>query len=132
MGDPMRFIMTAAHTGGAYALAEQVIRPGNGAPPHIHHREAESFYILEGTFEATVNGTTSRLEKGDFAHVPPGAVRSFTNVGTTDGRLLIMHCPGSASEFYIGMGKLSFPPNLNDIAALAQKHGIELVMPDAK
>ena len=32
-----------------------------------------------------------------------------------------MHCPGSASEFYIGMGKLSFPPNLNDIAALAQK-----------
>ena len=130
MGDPMRFIMTAAHTGGAYALAEQIVRPSNGAPPHIHHREDESFYILGGSFEATINGKTIRLEQGDFAHVPRGAVRSFTNVGQTDGRLLIMHCPGSASDFYIAMGKLPFPPNLNDIAELAQQHGIELVMPD--
>jgi len=130
MGDPMRFIMTAAQTGGAYALAEQVVRPGNGAPPHIHHREDESFYILDGTFEATVNGKTFRLEKGDYVHVPRGAVRSFTNVGKSHGRLLIHHCPGAASEFYIAMGKLPFPPDLNDIAELAQKHGIELAKPD--
>ena len=128
MGDPMRFIMTAAQTGGAYAIAEQEIRPGNGAPPHIHHREDETFYILDGSFLVVIDGQEYRVSKGDFVHVPRGSVRSFTNIGQSNGRLLIHHCPGMASDFYIGMGKLPFPPDLNDIAKLATAHGIELVM----
>lgn len=131
MGDPMRFIMTAAQTGGAYALAEQTVRPGNGAPPHIHHNEDETFYILDGEFEATSDGAAHRLRTGDFLHVPRGAVRSFCNVGQRDGRLLIHHCPGSACEFYIGMGKLPFPPKMEDVVALGARYGIELVVPPA-
>ena len=128
MGDPMRFIITAAHSGGAYALSEQVIRHGNGAPPHIHHREAEAFYVLDGVFSVTVNGTEHRLERGDYIHVPRGEVRSFKNISpdNADGRVLILHCPGAAAAFYIAMGKLPFPPNLNDLAALGQNYGIEL------
>ena len=129
MGDPMRFIMTGAHSNGAYALSAQVIRPGNGAPPHIHHNEAESFYVLDGVFSVTVDGKEHRLERGDYIHVPRGAVRSFSNIAKTDGRVLILHCPGSAAEFYIAMGKLSFPPNLDEIAPLGKKYGIELVKP---
>ncbi len=129
MGDPMRFIVTAADTGGAYALAEQTVRPGNGAPPHIHHNEDETFYILDGEFEAVVNGTLHRLGQGDFVHAPRGAVRSFRNAGPRDGRLLIHHCPGSASAFYIAMGKLPFPPKIEDIMSLGQRHGIEVVLP---
>ena len=34
-------------TGGAYALFEVATRPGSGPPPHIHHREDESFYVLD-------------------------------------------------------------------------------------
>lgn len=129
MGDPMRFIMTAAHSNSAYALSEQTVRPDNGAPPHIHHNEEEAFYILEGTFSVTINDEATRLNAGDFMHVPRGAVRSFTNVGRTDGRILILHVPGSASAFYVAMGKLPFPPNLDDIKALGDQHGIELVAP---
>ena len=131
MGDPMRFIMTAAQTGGAYALAEQEIRPGNGAPPHIHHNEDETFYVLDGVFSVTVDGAEHRLERGDFAHAPRGSVRSFTNIGNANGRVLIHHCPGSASEFYIGMGKLPFPPDMNDIIALAKRYSIEVIAPSA-
>lgn len=129
MGDPMRFIVTAEHTAGAFALAEQQVRPGNGAPPHIHHHEEESFYVLEGEFLVVVNGMEQRVRPGDFVHIQRGAVRSFTNVGETRGRLLIQHCPGSAAGFYIGMGKLAFPPDLNDIKALGDRFGIEMVLP---
>lgn len=128
MGDPMRFIMTAADEGG-YALSEHEVRPGNGAPPHIHHNEAEAFYVLEGSIIAMVDGVEHRLEKGDFINVPKGAVRGFTNPTQSNSRMLILHCPGSAAEFYIGMGKLPFPPDLVDIKALGDKHGIEMVMP---
>jgi quercetin dioxygenase-like cupin family protein len=131
MGDPMRFLMTAAHSGGAYAVAEQEVRPGNGAPPHIHHNEEESFYVLEGSFSVLLGDQVHSLQAGDFVHIPRGAIRGFTNVGSSNGRVLILHVPGSAAGFYIGMGKLPFPPKLEDIAALASQHGIEMVMPKA-
>lgn len=129
MGDPMRFVMTASHSGGAYAISEIQTRPGSGAPPHIHHHEEEAFYVLEGTFSIMADGEEHRLEKGDYVHVPRGVARAFTNVGQQDGRLLILHCPGSAAGFYIGMGKLSVSPKLEDIRALGQQYGIELVPP---
>ncbi|MCC5787448.1 MAG: cupin domain-containing protein [Phycisphaerales bacterium] len=127
MGDPMRFLMTAEHSGGAYALSEQEVRPGNGAPPHIHHNEDEAFFVLEGEVTATVDGVPHRLSPGGFVHVPRGKVRSFTN--HTDGmaKILILHAPGSAAGFYIAMGKLPFPPDLNEVKRLGDRHGIELV-----
>lgn len=127
MGDPMRFIMTAADTGGDYAISEVFSRPGNGAPPHIHHREDEAFYVLEGEYDVNVDGQTYRLNKGDFAHVPRGAVRAFINVSDQAGRLLILHCPGAAADFYINMGKLPQPPQLDQIAAIGEQYGIEIV-----
>jgi mannose-6-phosphate isomerase-like protein (cupin superfamily) len=131
MGDPMRFVVTGQHTGGAYDFCEQVVRPGNGAPPHIHHNEDESFYILEGSFLVTADGKEQTLSPGDFVHVPRGVVRSFTNIGDTDGRILIHHCPGAAAGFYIAMGQLPFPPDMKDIKALGDQYNIEIVMPEA-
>jgi quercetin dioxygenase-like cupin family protein len=40
-------------TGGAYSLFEVVTQPGDGPPPHVQHREDESFYLLEGKYEST-------------------------------------------------------------------------------
>ena len=129
MGDPMRFIMTAEHTGGAYAISEVQARPGNGAPPHIHRHEEEAFYVLEGTFRIEIDGREMHAQPGDFVHVPRGAVRSFTNIGPAPARLLILHTPGAAAGFYIGMGKLPFPPAIEDITALGNQYGIEVVRP---
>ena len=127
MGDEMRFLMTAAHTDGAYALSQITVRPGSGAPPHRHHNEEEAFYVLEGRFDLLVNDAELTLEEGDYAHVPRGAVRAYANRTDAPGRLLILHCPGSAADFYIGMGKLPVPPAMEDIVALGDRYGIEIV-----
>jgi oxalate decarboxylase/phosphoglucose isomerase-like protein (cupin superfamily) len=29
-------------------MVEVEVQPGNGPPPHIHHREDETFYVLDG------------------------------------------------------------------------------------
>jgi quercetin dioxygenase-like cupin family protein len=128
MGDPMRFIMTAADSGGGYAFSEIENRPGSGAPPHIHHNEEESFYVLEGRIDITADGKTHHAAAGDFVHVPRGIVRAFTNPGPASARMLILHAPGSAAGFYIAMGKLPVPPALEDIKALGDQYGIEIVM----
>ncbi len=127
MGDNMHFLMTAEHTDGRYAISEIHVRPGSGAPPHIHHNEEEAFYVLEGQFHMLVDGVEQVLNEGDYAHVQRGAVRAYANRTSAPGRLLILHSPGSAAAFYIGMGKLSTPPPMDAVVALGKQHSIEIV-----
>jgi hypothetical protein len=48
-GDEITFLITGEETGGAVFMAELSVPPAGGPPPHIHHREDESFYVREGT-----------------------------------------------------------------------------------
>src|ERR1700680_3294479 len=48
VGDVYRFLATGEDTNGKYALWEAIVPPGGGPPPHVHSREEEGFYILEG------------------------------------------------------------------------------------
>jgi mannose-6-phosphate isomerase-like protein (cupin superfamily) len=57
-------------TNGAYALAELTAQPPLGPPPHINHREDESFYILEEEFEFLDDGRTFTAGAGAFVYLP--------------------------------------------------------------
>src|SRR5688572_7903019 len=50
VGDHIQFKITGDQTNGAYAAAVTTVAPGGGPPPHVHRREDELFYILEGEF----------------------------------------------------------------------------------
>ena len=56
VGDVYRFLATGEDTNGKYAIWEALVPPGGGPPPHVHSREEEGFYILEGEITFTVNG----------------------------------------------------------------------------
>jgi quercetin dioxygenase-like cupin family protein len=51
MGELLTYKIASQRTGGAYSLFEVTTQPGAGPPPHVQHREDESFYVLEGEFE---------------------------------------------------------------------------------
>ena len=54
VGDVYRFLATSEDTSGKYALWEAIVPPGGGPPPHLHSREEEGFYILEGEITFTI------------------------------------------------------------------------------
>ena len=56
VGDVYRFLATGEDTNCKYALIEALVGPGGGPPPHVHSREEEGFYILEGEITFTING----------------------------------------------------------------------------
>src|SRR5262245_37277123 len=64
-GDQIRFILTGAETGGAFFLAEVSVPPGGGPPPHIHDREDETFYLLQGALTVWVGDQTVYASQGD-------------------------------------------------------------------
>ena len=48
VGDVYSFLATGDDTDGKYAMFEAIVPPGGGPPPHVHSREEEGFYVLEG------------------------------------------------------------------------------------
>src|SRR5207245_4781297 len=93
VGDVYRFLATGKDTNGAYALMEASVAPGGGPPPHVHSREEESFFILEGEIlfqlgDKRLIGTT-----GMFANIPVGLLHSFKNESNRPARMLISVAP---------------------------------------
>src|SRR5437588_6811982 len=78
-GDVYRFLATGEDTDGKYALWEALVPPGGGPPPHIHSREEEGFYVLEGEISVTVGGECFVIRAGMFANMPVGSLHSFRN-----------------------------------------------------
>jgi mannose-6-phosphate isomerase-like protein (cupin superfamily) len=71
LGTTMRLIATAADTGGRFTVGEQVTPAGWGPPRHIHSREDEIFYILEGTYELHVGDGRRTVSAGACAILAP-------------------------------------------------------------
>jgi quercetin dioxygenase-like cupin family protein len=64
------------------------LEPGTTAPRHSHPGE-EIIYVLEGTWEYTLDGKPPVvLTAGDVLFVPAGTIHSARNVGTGRGREL--------------------------------------------
>src|SRR5918992_4954247 len=80
LGEVVTYKITSERTGGAYSLFEVATQPGGGPPPHVQHREDESFYVLEGQFELLSGKETLRLGAGSLLYVPKGTLHSHKNV----------------------------------------------------
>src|SRR5437016_5347602 len=62
--------VAGADTGGAFCLVEGVAPAQSGVPPHVHHREQETFYILERAMEVQCAGRTFTATKGATVVLP--------------------------------------------------------------
>ncbi len=69
---------TAAETGGQLGIVEITEPPGAEAPLHVHHREDEGFWVLEGDVSFEVGGTTFDASAGDFAFGPRDVPHRYT------------------------------------------------------
>jgi mannose-6-phosphate isomerase-like protein (cupin superfamily) len=140
LGMLITFKAVSEETGGEYSLYEATVPPQLGAPPHIHHRETEAFYVLDGTFEFVRGESTVRAGAGDFVHVPSGVAHGFTNVGPLRARYLGIVTPGGLHEQLLAaLGEpakaATLPPppaglpDVERIAEIARKYDTELLPP---
>jgi mannose-6-phosphate isomerase-like protein (cupin superfamily) len=138
LGDLYRFIAASEDTDGAFALVETTTPPENpGPPPHIHHQEDETFYLLEGQLELLVNDRTTTVSAGSFVRIPKGTLHTFRNVGTEPARFLAMVVPGGFEKFWEEVGEPATdpssppagPPDVEKVMAAAPRYGLEIPPP---
>ncbi len=127
-------------TGGAFALAEAKTPPGGGPPPHIHYREDEVLYVLEGELDFMVEGETVKARAGSFLYIPRGTLHTYRNVGSGPARYLGMVTPAGLEKFFEEVSvpatsETSSPPpfeeeDLQRLLAVASKYGLEIRPPE--
>ena len=139
VGDVYRFLATGEDTNGKYTLIEALVGPGGGPPPHVHSREDEGFYILEGEITFTINGERVVATAGMFANMPVGTPHSFKNESNKPAKMLVSVAPAGLEKMFMEIGvplaegaTTALPPTREDIEkllAIAPKYGIEFRLP---
>jgi quercetin dioxygenase-like cupin family protein len=134
-GDLYRFLVTGDETGGAYFAMEAIVPPGGGPPPHIHRREDETFYVVEGECSILLGEDWITASVGDFVNVPRGTVHRFHNQGTEAMRMILTFTPAGIENFFEETldraedPSQAPPDNLEELAArfveVAPRYGIE-------
>jgi quercetin dioxygenase-like cupin family protein len=138
-GDHYTFLVTGEESGGAYFAMQALVPPGGGPPPHIHTREDETFYVLEGNIEFLLGDQTVVAGPGDFVNVPRGIVHRFRNAGTATARIILTFTPAGIEHWFeetLERAPNEFqaddvPDNHDEVgaryAAAAPRYGLEFV-----
>jgi quercetin dioxygenase-like cupin family protein len=104
-GDRYTTRLGGAETGGAFALIEAEVPPGHGPPPHVHTREDESFYVVDGSIEFHADGESFRGTPGSWVVLAKGSRHYFRNVGDTTARMLILVAPAGLERYFDEVGR---------------------------
>lgn len=99
-GDVYTVLASGAETGGAYSLFDAIVPPGGGPPFHIHEREDEAFYILEGEMTFFTEGKEIVASSGSLVHLPRGGTHRFQNRGSHPARMLIQVTPAGIENYF--------------------------------
>src|SRR6516164_8954051 len=98
-GSLMTFLATGEDTQGQFALIEMVGRKGNAPPPHIHHREDEIFYVLEGEILVSAGERTIRGTPGTMIFLPRDVRHSFA-IESDEARMLTVLTPAGFEGWF--------------------------------
>jgi quercetin dioxygenase-like cupin family protein len=138
-GHLLTFLATGEDTQGKFALIELTGRKGNVPPPHIHHREDETFYVLEGEMTFFAGGRTIKATPGTMVFLPRDVEHSFT-IDSDQGRILVLLTPAGGEGYFqecsVPAPAMTLPPavetpyaEIQKMVLVAQKFGIEFVLP---
>jgi quercetin dioxygenase-like cupin family protein len=130
---------TAADTGGRMTILEITEAAGAEAPLHVHHREDEGFWILDGDATFEVGDQTIEAHAGDYVFGPRDIPHRYT-VGPEGCRMLFLFTPGGFEgllrEISRPAASRTLPPAPDDppseqelarMQAAIEAHGCELL-----
>lgn len=136
VGDALTFLASSAETGGAYAAMISEISPGGGPPLHVHHREEETFFILNGVVTFYVGDERLVAGPNTFIRGRVGIPHRFRNETSEPARMLIFLLPGGLERMFLEVGaplepgQAARPPSADELARLldrAPAYGVDIL-----
>ena len=126
-GNEMKVMLPAAHTGGSCSVLFAELKPGEGAPPHLHREYDEYFFVVEGTISLTIDGTESAIVPGKLAFTPRGAIHSFRNIGQSIARMLEWTVPGGNEPYFRAVSEMGRDIDPKRLAEINRQFATEFI-----
>jgi quercetin dioxygenase-like cupin family protein len=136
-GSRMEIKARAEDTGGALSVLEgHFPYEGYGPPLHVHSREDEAMYVLEGQIRFRVGDDEFVAGPGTWVWQPRGVPQAF-RVESASARALVVFSPGGLEGMFeeggTPAGDSDEPPqeeyDMEAVLALAKRYGFEVVGP---
>ena len=120
------FKLEEQQTGGSFSLIEHPIGPGILAPPHIHTREDEFSYVLEGEIGARIGDEEVHATTGCYVLKPRNIWHTFWNPGPRPARIIEIISPSGFEKFFAELAALtqSGPPEPEALDRMASRYGL--------
>ena len=124
------FKAVGSKTAGAFDLLEVTVRPGGGPPEHLHRRNDEAFYVIEGAIRVKLGADVFTAGSGSFIFVPRGTPHAFANTSAEPARALVVITPGGRQGYFQALARLLCEPvDEAKLARLDAQYGDETTGP---
>jgi mannose-6-phosphate isomerase-like protein (cupin superfamily) len=123
-----RFIMDGGPSEGRFSVVEHpIVARGLAAPVHLHTREDEFSFVLEGRWGFMLGQTLVHAEPGDLVYKPRDVWHTFWNATDRPARLLEIISPAGFEQLFVELADLlrTDPNNIEATAAIGAKYGLE-------
>lgn len=129
-GDSVEVLAGEAETGSTMSVTEILVAPLNGPRLHVHAREDELWFVVEGEFRFKAGDRMLHASTGGMAYGPRGVAHCFQNIGDTPGRLLAVTTPSGLDRFFEDwQARGADPADLSAWNEVGAPYGLEFVGP---
>ena len=138
LGQLVTIKSSSESTAGRVGVTETLAPRGSGSPLHVHHKEDEWFYVIDGELTFWVGGQVITAPAGSFVYGPRKVPHTFI-VSSEQARFLLVVEPAGFEGFVRALGEpaqelvipppATEPPDVAAMAALAAEYGIEILGP---
>jgi mannose-6-phosphate isomerase-like protein (cupin superfamily) len=125
----VRFMIGGAEAGDRFSLVEHPMPPrALAAPLHLHTREDEYSFVLEGRMGALLGDDVVEAGPGDLVHKPRNQWHTFWNAGDELCRILEIISPAGFEKFFEELVDLGGAAQADPeaFAAVRERYGLEM------
>ena len=125
----VRFLIDGVDTNEGFSLVEHPMSPrALAAPLHLHTREDEYSFVLEGRMGALLGDDVVEAGPGDLVFKPRNQWHTFWNAGDEPCRILEIIAPAGFEQFFQELSDLGGVLNTTPetLEQLNAKYGLEM------
>ena len=99
--------------------------PGTLVPLHVHPKQDEFIYVLEGSFDLQLGEDKTEAGAGDLVRMPRGIPHSYANNGAIAARALFWVTPaGGLKELFDALHDLT---DIEEAMRLSALHDVQFI-----
>jgi len=125
----VRFLIDGPEAGERFSLVEHPMSPrALAAPLHLHTREDEYSFVLEGHMGALLGDAVVEAGPGDLVFKPRNQWHTFWNAGEAPCRILEIISPAGFERFFrelVDMGGVT-QADPDEFGRLRERYGLEM------